>query len=55
MTFPRELLQIFDIGCCDYEASDKAADLSLPCTLCDECLGEAFMVIPEMEALLFKL
>lgn len=33
--------------CCDYETADKEADLGLPRNLCDECLGEEFMVMPE--------
>lgn len=36
-----------ELICCDYEASDKASDLGLPYSLCDEFLGKELRVMPE--------
>ncbi|KAN0072780.1 hypothetical protein V8E54_008894 [Elaphomyces granulatus] len=41
-----------ELICCDYEACDKASDLGLPYTICDdsgECLGKEFRVMPEVD------
>ena len=37
-----------ELICCDYEACDRASDLNLPYTICYQCLGEEFRVMPEV-------